>query len=49
MATMFKGKESKKEEKMEKKVSKAAYKKGEKLEEAKKKFANGGKAMKKKC
>jgi hypothetical protein len=52
MATKFpfKGKESKKEEKAEKKVSPAAYKRGEKVEEAKmKKMANGGKAMKKKC
>lgn len=52
MATKFpfKGKESKAEEKKEKKVSPAAYKRGEKAEEAKmKKMANGGKVMKKKC
>jgi hypothetical protein len=47
---LFKGKETKKEEKAEKKLSPAAYKRGEKAEEAKmKKMANGGKVMKKKC
>jgi len=47
-AKLFKGKETKKEEKSEKKVSPAAYKRGEKMEEAKaKKMANGGRAMKK--
>jgi hypothetical protein len=49
MATVFKGKESKKEEKKEKKLSPAAYKKGEKAEEAKMKLKNGGKVSKKKC
>ena len=45
----FRSKETKKEEKAEKKVSPAAYKRGEKMEGEKKKFANGGKVMKKKC